>query len=302
MKVFITGATGFIGRHLTETLIRRHTGVVALVRPSTDVDLLVPGTTYYCDQGDTSALVSYVQEQKFDGMIHLASLFLPQHNPGDVEPLIQSNITFAARVLEAAVQAEVPWFINTGTFWQHYRNQDYSPVNFYAATKQAFEVIAQYYLETAGINFVTLKLNDTFGPGDRRPKIFHSWMKMAENGEALDMSGGEQVMDVSYIDNVIDAYVQMVDLLARDQERKFKGRSFAVRSQERMTLKELAAVFEEVTGKSLNIRWGQRDYREREVFNPWDQGPTVPGWQPRVSLREGIVKTFKQGVEHDHYR
>lgn len=295
MKLLVSGASGFIGKHLVNRLLKDGHDVSVIVRPSSKA-ASTPQTTRIVFDGDVENLITVLQTNKFDGVIHLASLFLAQHTPADVPALINSNLLFSTALLEAAVKSNVPWFINTGTFWQHYENSTYSPVNLYAATKQAFMDIAQYYLETSPINFVTLKLCDTFGPGDVRPKIFNLWLKISQTGETLEMSPGEQLIDISYIDNVIDGYVQMMNLLVQDMGHKLAGQSFALKSNERMTLKDLAQVFEKVTHAHLMIRWGKKDYRPREVMIPWEDGQTIPGWQPMISLAEGIKKTFNQNT------
>jgi len=290
MNILVSGATGFIGQHLTKRLLHDGHTVSIIVRsastsvPPEDVAVL----TY---DGTAASLTSILAEKKFDGVMHLASLFLAQHKTEDVQGLIDSNVLFSTQLLEASVQAGIPWFINTGTFWQHYQNSSYSPVNLYAATKQAFEDIAKYYLATSAINFVTIKLNDTFGPGDTRPKLFTLWKKISQSQETFEMSPGKQIIDISYIDNVIDGYIQMMTLLQQDRERKLAGQSFAISSETRMTLQELAEVFEKVTQKKLNIIWGKKEYRPREVMVPWDQGQRIPGWKPSVSLEEGIRRT-----------
>lgn len=295
MKILISGCTGFIGGYLAARLLREGHEVSAIVRQSTDKQNLPKGNiSIFVLSAEIEELILFLEKEKFDGVIHLASLFLYAHKSSDVKGLIDSNVLFSTILLEAAVAAKVPWFINTGTFWQYYENKEYSPVNLYAATKQAFETIASYYLQISPIIYVTLKLSDTFGPGDRRPKIFNLWSNIAKSGQSLEMSPGQQLIDISYIDNVIDGYMQLVSLLSADTAPEIHGRSFALQSNERMTLKELAAVFEEVTGTKLNIAWGKKEYRPREVMVPWETGETVPGWQPNVSLREGIKRTFNE--------
>ena len=295
MKLILSGATGFIGKNLVKRLTEQGHSTYAIVRPSTKSGQLSEGDAKpYVFDGDIENLAAFMQKEKFDGVIHLASLFLTQHKTQDVKGLIDSNILFATSLIEAAVDSKVPWFINTGTFWQHYSDAAYSPVNLYAATKQAFEDIAQYYIETSDINFVTIKLNDTFGPMDTRPKIINLLAKISNSNEALDMSPGEQIMDISYINNIIDGYLRMIELLSKDTDRNLKGKSFAISSGNRMTLKELVNMFEKVTGKKLNINWGKRPYRPREVMIPWEKGKAIPGWKPRVSLEEGIRKTLNE--------
>ncbi len=97
-----------------------------------------------------------------------------------------------------------------------------------------------------------------------------------------------------YIDNVIDGFSRMITLLSEDKKRKLNGKSFALKSKNRMTLKELAELFEKTTGKKLNIAWGKKPYRLREVMRPWTRGKSIPGWKQKISTEEGIKKTFKE--------
>jgi nucleoside-diphosphate-sugar epimerase len=89
--------------------------------------------------------INFFNMNNFNGVIHLAALVQSQkHSSQDIDRLLDTNIKFATKVLEISVSANVQWFINTGTFWQNFQNAEYSPVNLYAATKQAFEIIAKY--------------------------------------------------------------------------------------------------------------------------------------------------------------
>jgi len=297
MKILITGMTGFIGEHLVLKLQQAGHEIIGLVRPSSDLQFAhTHHFSTHVFTGQVAELGQYLGEEKIEGIIHLASLFLTTHLPTDIEPLLSSNVLFSTQVLEAATQAQVKWFINTGTFWQHYQEYEYSPVNLYAATKQAFQDIAAYYINTFPLNFATLQLSDTFGPGDKRPKVIALWKKISQSGELLPMSSGEQILDLSYIDNVTDAFKDLVMLLAKDEKLAYKGQVFAVSSPEKVTLKELASIFEEVSGKQLQIAWGQRPYRPREVMKPWSKGLPVPGWNPKVSLKEGIKRTMIESL------
>jgi nucleoside-diphosphate-sugar epimerase len=70
------------------------------------------------------------------------------------------------------------------------------------------------------------------------------------------------------------------------------GFVFAIQAEKRFSLKELVSIFEKVTQKKLNIKFGARAYREREVMNPWQNGNLIPGWQRKTSIEEGIKKLF----------
>jgi len=290
MKIIITGSTGFVAKSLIQTLINEGHEIHAIIRSHSNTEGIADGTKFYVDNGDNQALLDYFNLVKPNGVIHLASLFLAQHNTEDIQSLITSNITFGTRLLEASTKSYVKWFINTGTFWQHYENEAYNPVNLYAATKQAFQDIAKFYYETNDINFVTIKLNDTFGEGDTRKKVFNLWQNMIKNNETLGMSPGDQIIDISYIDDIVEAYTLMISHLKNDKNFSYKGDAFSVSSSERMPLKDLAKVFEEATKSTLNINWGERPYRDREVMIPWDKGHPVLGWKQKTFLLNAIIK------------
>lgn len=288
MKLLISGTTGFIGAHLVTRLLKEKHTIFSIIRPSTKKESLPKKIKTYVFDNNIENLTAFMKKEKFDGVIHLASLFLAQHTPGDIKNLIDSNVFFGTALLEAATKSNTSWFINTGTFWQHYKNKAYSPVNLYAASKQAFESLAQYYVETTPINFVTIKLSDTFGKDDTRPKIFNLLSKLRTTGETLLMSPGKQILDISYIENITDGYMRMITLLSGKEATSLRGKSFAISAKKRLTLQQLVKVFEKVTQSKLSITWGGRAYRDREVMVPWNKGAPIPGHKQKYSLENGI--------------
>lgn len=291
MKILITGATGFIGQHLVKALLNEGYAVSCIVRSNSETSNIDPSAIIFKYDENIDKLFEYFEKENFDGVIHLASLFLVEHTKNDIKKIIKSNIEFGTEILEACKVSKVSWFINTGSFWQHYNNEEYNPVNLYAATKQAFEIIARYYMETSNLIFTTIKLSDTFGYKDKRNKIFNLWMKISETGEVLEMSQGEQILDICYVEDVVSAYLRLIELLTSNENKDFKGKVFAVKS-ERKTLRELAEIFEKTTKKKLNIKWGAKKYREREVMNAWENGVKVPGWEPKYSFEDAILRMF----------
>lgn len=288
MKILITGATGFIGKNLTKNLIKNHE-IFILAKMGDSIEELPQNIGCFFYEENINKLFSFTKKNKIEGIIHLAASVIVKHKINDINNLINSNIKLGTQLLECAKLLNVKWFINTGTFWQHYNNEDYNPVNLYAATKQAFVDIAKYYSETSDLKFVTLKLNDTFGPNDTRPKVFNLWNKISRTGEELRMSGGEQIIDISYIDNVVLAYERLIEILINNVI-DINGKSFALKSKDRYTLKRLASLYEKVTGLRLNIKWGARPYRKREVMVPWDKGESIPGYKENISIEDGLKR------------
>ncbi len=292
----VTGATGFVGSHVARRLIRDGWQVHILSREGSR---LPDGTefnkvTNHRHDGSIQSMVRCVANAKPNVVFHLASMFLVQHAPKDVEPLIASNVLFASQLLEAMAVNEVNCVINTGTSWQHYNNDDYNPVCLYAATKQALEAILEYYVQARGIKAITLKLFDTYGPNDPRPKLFHLLKKAATSGMALDMSAGAQLIDLVHIDDVVEAYLIAAQRLLEGKVSRHE--QYAVSSGQPLPLKELTQVYARVTKQAGPVNWGARAYRFREVMVPWDRGIWIDGWKPRIELEDGLCRMARSSM------
>ena len=291
MNILITGSTGFIGREVAYHLRDKH-HVYILVRESSDVNTKDLANLVVLRYEQYSELEDIFKEYEFDGVIHAASSVVVEHTKEQIPSLLDSNILFGTHLLESAKMTNVKWFLNTGTFWQHYNNEDYNPVNLYSATKEAFENIAKFYTQSSNLIFTTIELNDTFGLNDTRDKVFNLWLKISRSGESLDMSGGEQIIDISYIEDIVSAYATMVENFRKDYAYRYNNKSFVVTNKEKPTLRELSKIFEEVSGEKLSINWGGREYRNREIMQPYSLGSSVPNWRQKFSLKESIKKTI----------
>jgi nucleoside-diphosphate-sugar epimerase len=285
-RALVTGGTGFIGAHLIEHLQAAGWVVHMLIRPNAErASLSSVGVHVHPYHGETVDVVKAIECSKPDVVFHLASLFLAQHTPQQIIPLIQANVLLGTQLLEAMSGAGVKLLVNTGTSWQHFLGQDYRPVNLYAATKQAFEDILAYYVDAAGIRAVTLSLFDSYGPGDARKKILRILVDSLETNEQLHLSPGDQILDLAHVDDICEAFLHAARLV-RDPKHPSMA-NYAVTGGERMSLREIVATLEKVSVRTVRIDWGARPYRPREVMRLWD-GPVMPGWQPRITLADGF--------------
>jgi len=290
-KALITGGTGYIGSQLAERLLRDGWAVHLIVMqgdPCTAIQPLRSQLHILEHTGTTESMIRIMKDSSPDVVFHLASCFLAEHTSGHIERLITSNVQFGTQLLEAMAVSGISRLVNTGTSWQNYLDQDYNPVCLYAATKQAFETIIRFYTEARGVRCITLKLLDTYGLNDPRPKLF-SFLKRAESAtEVIAMSPGEQRLDLVYIDDVIDAFVRAAELT--NTLTLGESKTYAVASGRSCSLQELVRLYETLSGKKLPIRFGGRPYRDREVMLPWSLGESVPGWTTTVSLETGIQR------------
>lgn len=278
-KAVVTGATGFVGGHLVQRLLADGWEVSAVVRP---MSVSIPGVNRIVDNGSTEDLAYQLVQVAPDVCFHLATNFIARHAPEDIEELILSNVTFGTRMAEALSALDNVTFVNVGTVWQHFEGRPYGPTSLYAATKQAFCDILQFYAECAGFKAVTLELTDTYGHNDTRQKLLPILLKSGITGEKLQMSPGQQLYDVIHIDDVIEALIIAVDHASNEAP------VFSIGSGNPLQLRKFVELVSEVMGVPIEVEWGARPYRAREMMEPWRGIPELPGWSPKVDLRAGL--------------
>ncbi|MGO4542475.1 NAD-dependent epimerase/dehydratase family protein [Paenibacillus sp. 2TAB19] len=293
----LTGATGYIGSRLARRLVQCGYPVHIVARQESKHDLLgaAQGAVHvHLYDGTTASLLKLFAESHIDIVVHLASLATVTHDLTNLEPMLQSNIIFGTQLAEAMTKHGVPYLVNTGTYSQHYDNEAYNPQSLYAATKQAFDDILVYYTETASLCCTTLELYDSYGPDDPRPKIVPLLIAAYHSGSKLAMSPGEQLLDLVYIEDIVDAYAAAAARLL--DGRAAKRERFVVATGKPLTLRELVEKLEDVTRTKLPIGWGERGYRSREIMVPWSKGILLPGWQAATPIEKGLALCLRAAV------
>ncbi len=289
----VTGATGYIGSNLARRLVSDHWCVHIIVRPDSNIEVLNPildRLIVHKHDGTTKNMIDIISSVSPDIIFHLASLFIAQHSSEDIQKLIISNILFSTQITEAAASCNVKFLINTSTSWQHFDNEKYSPVNLYSSFKQAFEDILKYYVYSHELKVISVVLFDTFGPNDNRSKLIPLFMKNIKTQNIINMSKGEQLIDLVYIDDVVDAYLYCAKKIERQKKPYIR---YGISSLKPLPLHEIVELFESVFNCQLNILWGSRPYRKREVMIPWNKYKQIPGWKPKFNLKAGLQQIYR---------
>jgi len=290
-KILVTGGTGFIGSQLVKELLDdSNYSVAILVRNYDKVDSSIKNKVeVFVYDGSFSSVEYSFKIFNPDTVIHLATLFISLHSKEVLNKLIDSNVRYGLYILESMVSVNCKMLINTGTAWQHFQNQEYNPVNLYASTKQAFEDIARYYHEAYNISIINLHLFDTYGPNDTRPKLLSLLKEIQISGNTLDMTCGDQEINLTHLFDIVGSFRIAIDLL-NNNDVKFE--TFSVKSSETLTIKKLVELIENVTMKKMKINWCKRPYRKREIMKIWDGRRVLPGWEEKVILKDGILEYF----------
>lgn len=276
-----------MGSHVVPTLRKQGHEVGCIARIGSALSRCHEGCSIWRVTDNGQGLHATVRAFGPDVVVHLAAHYVRDHRAEDISSLIKANVEFGTHLLDAMAQTGCDALVYAGTAWQHYRDQDYCPVNLYAATKQAFSTIAEYYRDAEGLRLLELHLYDSYGSSDRRPKLFNRLLAAAETGEDLSMSPGTQRLHLVHVDDVSRGLA-----MACEQVMSFEPgerRVYRLPSDGAVTLRELVEKFNVVSAsRPVTVRWGARPFHRREVFQPWEGAPVLPFWKAEVSLERGL--------------
>ena len=288
-KCIITGATGYIGSHVLKYLLSKGWDIYVVADPKfgfAAIEDVCPKINILEYDGNINSLIQYFQTINADVVFHLAAAVITNYKPEQVPLLIQSNVQFGTEVLEAMKASSTRMIVSTGSYWQNYNSDNYNPVDLYAATKEAFEKIVQLYVDAFNFRHVNLRLFDVYGEDDKRPKLWNILRKIAGTDEVLDVSPGEQMLDMVHISDVCTAYEATYQHMSEYVE--IKNETYGVMTGNQLPLKSIIALFEQKMGKKINVHFGGRAYKEREVMVPCKHYNVLPNWNPKIDVLDGF--------------
>lgn len=299
-EVVITGANGFIGSHMTMRMLEEKANVHVMVRESSDLWRLdeVSRDIEICrlDLRNGGEVEKHIKRVKPDYIFHMAAYGVDSRQK-DYITAAETNIIGTVNLLNAAIAAGCEKFINTGTSMQYGNKampigetEHYSPSNIYGSTKGASTIIAHQIAGENDISIVTIIPFGVFGENEGSHKFFPHVILSILGGKSIELSPCEQYRDYCYIENIIDGFLMAA---AND---KVKNEIFNIGSGKVYQLKHFVNLIVEKGGSSSDIRYGSVEYRKNDLWSPQpdiSKITSILGWSPRVSLSEGIERTFE---------
>ena len=290
-KALLTGGNGYIGSILLQHLLQQGVEVHALANRNRErLDTLLPPERIHSAEGDAAFFSNLVKDLQPDAIFHLASIHVEPSSFEEMMAMVETNIRVGTALLNGAADcARPPVFLNTGSYWQFTEEESYSPKTFYAATKQAFHDLMLYFCRCHGVRAMTLVLYDSFGRDDTRPKL---WTKLlhAPAGARFPLTEGRQYIELVHVEDIARAFLHAAELLFANEG--LNG-SYAVRSEERITLREMLDRWHRRAGLDLIFEWGAIPYWEGQVFHPW-RGEILPGWHPEIDVHTVVADWLRE--------
>ena len=293
-KILITGATGFVGQNLVRQFAEnKEYDVVCVVRNLAKAREVLPKGV----RSILSSEVSIVASLGIEYVVHLASCLTSRDDTEAMHNILDVNINFSTELLDALKECKAIKFINLGSFAQYKTNPGIAePAYLYTATKQAFKPILDYYAANGNWSYVHLIPYTIYGGVNNQKKLIDFVRESLGADEPVKMSPGYQVSDFIHVNDVIDCIRFFVDHPEKWDGQH--GEEYHLGTGKGTSIRELAVLYEKLTGKKCNIEWGGLSYRKRDIMHavaPIGKLLNL-GWKSRIKLENGIVDTLVLGA------
>jgi len=266
-NILITGASGFIGSHVLDECLKNNFNVHAIFRDSKKNVIFVKKykkQIFPIFYDNIYEIKNKLTNCKIDYVIHCATHYIKKHDHNDIENIIKSNVLFATILLDAVVNIKIKKFINLGTVWQHFNDTKNLAFNLYAATKQSFECIFNYYKDQyTKIKFYNILLTDTFGTNDKRKKLIPILLKNfnSKNQSKINIPKNLSMNLVN-----INEVTKCLNILLKNNS---KSNNYVIKSKQDVKIFDLINFLNDNLEKKIKVNWlkNTKNYRIIKLKN-----------------------------------
>jgi UDP-glucose 4-epimerase len=286
--VAVTGASGFIGEHLSRALLDQAAEVHTLSRSEPKLS----GARLWWHKVDLTELEAtrkVMSSIRPDIVFHLCSYPQGERDLALVLPTFRGELQAAVNVLTTVTEIRIERLIMIRSLEEPSPGE--IPSSPYAAAKAASRSYALMFHQLYGLPVVMLRIFMAYGPGQSMKKIIPHFIGCMLRGEPLKIVSPDRKVDWIYVDDVIRA------LLTAAITPGLEGKSVDIGSGELMQICDVAERIQRLTKSRSVLELGKLPARalEQVRYADTETARTLMGWYPAISFDAGLAKTV------DHY-
>jgi nucleoside-diphosphate-sugar epimerase len=298
-KVFITGATGFIGSNLTRRSLDKGAEVFINIRNTSDTwrirDILQDVNPVPVDITEYEKLKEFLKKIRPDIIFHTA-IYGGSAEQINTEKIIKTNFIGTVNLLRCCREIDVNLLVNTGSS-SEYGIKDSAmtescllePVTEYGASKAAATLYCQTIACTEKLPVVTLRLFSPYGPYEQKSRLVPSVVLTALQKINPKITSRQFVRDFIFIEDVLDAYEAVIDL------KNAPGKIFNIGSGQQHSVGEVVDMVIGLLGNEVTYEVGiPQAWKNEPAFWQADiqRAKSELDWEPKYSLGKGLAATI----------
>ncbi len=298
----ISGAAGFIGARTSEMLVAAGHSVVGVDNLNDAYDIRMknyrlerlrrlPGFTFRKLDISARAELEALGEERFDGVIHLAARAGVRASVEDPELFYQTNLMGTLHLLELSRRAGIKKFVLASTSSIYGANPPYptpetasssEPLQPYAASKKAAEVLAHAYHYLHGLDITVLRFFTVYGPAGRPDLAMFRFCQWITEGRPVLVNGsGEQSRGFTFLDDIARGTILALRPLGYEV--------INLGGHEVITINDLIRMLEGMIGKEADVQFGPPN--TADMLSNWAdvrKARSLLDWTPEVTLQDGV--------------
>jgi nucleoside-diphosphate-sugar epimerase len=296
--ILVTGGSGFVGACAVRELLDRGHEVHALLRPQSDPwrlrSVLGRLRVHRGDVTDAAAVRAVVQSVRPRAVLHLAT-HGAYESQADARTILRTNVLGTYNLLEASAEFGVAAFVNAGSSSEYgfkaepMRETDaLEPNSFYAVGKAAQTHLCRLVAARSAAGVAVFRLFSVYGPWEEPSRLMPTLIRRARAGLPLEMVSPRTVRDFVYVDDVLDA------LLNLSAVSRMRGEVINLGSGVETSLREVVDTVLDLLDSRSEVRWGAmaaRQWDSRRWAADASKAKELLGWEARHTLRRGMART-----------
>ena len=321
-KILVTGADGFIGSHLTETLVRQGFSVRAFVLYNSFNSW---GWLDHCSpdvRGNFEVFAGDIRDpygvknamSGCDAVLHLAALIAIPYSYLSPDTYVDTNIKGTLNILQASRDLNIERVIHTSTS-EVYGTARFVPITEdhplagqspYSATKIAADQLAYSFYTSFGLPVVTIRPFNTYGPRQSARAVIPTVITQIASGvENIKLGSITPTRDFNYVQDTVDGFIAAL------KSTKGIGETVNIGSNFEISIGETVQMIAEIMSKKVEILTDPLRLRPEnsEVERLWadnNKALDLFGWSPIYSnlngLKNGLNKTVEWFMDSDNLR
>lgn len=301
-KILITGAGGFIGRHLLHQLQTYGAQISTIGRNHNNFSQEIE--QYAIDIKDTCAINECLQKCQPDHIFHLAAYKDRNESIQAFYSSVETNVIGTLNLFSAAKDVtSVQSIVTLGTAEEYGNNIPpfdeklrECPVTPYSFSKLCVSQMGELFFHLYNLPVIIVRPTLAYGPGQGTDMFLPSLITSLLENKPFDMTLGEQTRDFVYVADLVEAMI-----LASGNTNAL-GQIINIGSGVPIKISDIAQTIEKIIGKRGLVKLGGKSYRKNEVMDYYidpKKAEHLLGWKAKTSLEEGLNRTiaYYKGVK-----